>query len=218
MKNDSHIQEKIRKFFSVYPVSNYKKGEIIIKPIGKINDNYYLQKGLVRMYILSEEGEEITLHIFRPGTFFPIMLSMNNVSNKYYFEAMDKVEIRKAPLENVIRFLHEDTEVLYDLASRFASAINGFLLRIESMTFEEAYRKMANLFIYLADRFGERQDEDIVIKIPLGHKDIANWIGIRRETVSRQFEKMQKDGIVVSSNKQLVIKDLKKLQTAGTLD
>lgn len=218
MKNDRAIQEKIKEFFSVYPVNNYKKGEIIIKPSGKINENYYLQKGLVRMYILSEEGEEITLHIFRPGTFFPIMLSMNNVSNKYYFEAIDKVEIRKAPLENIIKFLHEDTEVLYDLTSRFASAINGFLLRIESMTFEEAYRKMANLFLYLADRFGEKQGEDIVITIPLGHKDIANWIGIRRETVSRQFEKMQKDGIVVSSNKQLVIKDLKKLQTAGTLD
>ena len=172
---------------------------------------------MVRMYIISEDGEEITLHIFRPNSYFPIMLSLSHTQNKYYFEAVDAVETVKAPSNDVTAFLQNEPEVLFDLTSRFADALCGFLLRIESMTFEDAYRKIANLFIYLADRFGEKENDYIVIKIPLGHKDIANWIGIRRETVSRQFEKLQREGIVVSSNKQLIIKDLKKLKSAGSV-
>ena len=199
------VLEKIDKFFSkFYPVS-FEKGEIIIHPDGKIQNIFLIKQGKVRMYTVSDDGVEVTLHIFSPQSFFPMMLSLSEVYSKYYFEALEKIEAVKAPVDKVIDFIKNDQEVLFDLTTRFSDAILGLTLRIETMAFEDAYNRIASLLYYLADKFGEVREDKAIINMPLQHGDIANWVGLRRETVSRQFEKMQKAGILESKNKQLSI-------------
>ncbi len=210
---NQNVSEKIDKFFSgFYPVS-FEKGEIIIRPNGKIQNIFLLKKGKVRMYAVSDDGQEVTLHIFRPQSFFPIMLSLSEAYDKYYFEALEKTETLKAPVEKVIEFLKSDQEVLFDLTTRFSNAMSGLTLRIETMAFEDAYSRIASLLFYLCEKFGEVREDKTIINMTLQHDDIANWVGLRRETVSRQFEKMQKEKIVENKNKQLVI-NIQKLKDA----
>ena len=210
---NQNVSEKIDKFFSgFYPVS-FEKGEIIIRPNGKIQNIFLLKKGKVRMYSVSDDGQEVTLHVFRPQSFFSIMLSLSEVYDKYCFEALEKVETVRAPVEKVIEFVKSDQEVLFDLTTRFSNAISGLTLRIESMAFGDAYNRVASLLFYLCKKFGEVREGKTIINMTLQHDDIANWVGIRRETVSRQFEKMQKEKIVENKNKQLVI-NIQKLKDA----
>lgn len=205
------VSEKIDKFFSgFYPVS-FEKGEIIIHPDGKVQHIFLLKKGKVRMYSVSDDGQEATLHIFRPSSFFPIMLFLSETYGKYYFEAVERVEAVKAPVDEVMDFIKKDAEVLFDLVTRFATAISGLTLRIESMAFGDAYNRVASLLLYFAQKFGEAREGQTVINIPLQHDDIASWVGLRRETVSRQFEKMQSKGILESKDKQIKI-NLEKLK------
>ena len=199
------VLEKIDNFFSKFYRVSFEKGEIIIHPDGKIQNIFLIKQGKVRMYTVSDDGVEVTLHIFSPQSFFPMMLSLSEVYSKYYFEALEKIEAVKAPVDKVIDFIKNDQEVLFDLTTRFSDAILGLTLRIEKMAFEDAYNRIANLLYYLADKFGEVREDKAIINMPLQHGDIANWVGLRRETVSRQFEKMQKAGILESKNKQLSI-------------
>ncbi len=210
---NQNVSEKIDKFFSKFFPVSFERGEIIIRPNGKIQNIFLLKKGKVRMYAVSDDGGEVTLHIFRPQSFFPIMLSLSEAYDKYYFEALEKTETLKAPVEKVIEFLKSDQEVLFDLTTRFSNAMSGLTLRIETMAFEDAYNRIASLLLYLCEKFGEVREDKTIINMLLQHDDIANWVGIRRETVSRQFEKMQKEGIVENKNKQLVI-NIQKLKDA----
>ncbi|MBI3984749.1 MAG: Crp/Fnr family transcriptional regulator [Candidatus Levybacteria bacterium] len=197
--------DKIDKFFSKFPQVSFTKGKTIIHPDGQIQNVFLLKRGKVRMYAISPDGQEVTLHIFRPGSFFPIMILLSKVYGKYYFEALENVETVKAPVEKVMEFVESDNEVLLDLATRFSDAISGLSLRIESLVFEDAYNRIAGLLLYFCDKFGEKKDKKVLITIPLQHDDIASWLGLRRETVSRQFEKMHKEKIVESNKKQLLV-------------
>ena len=199
------VLEKIDNFFSKFYRVSFEKGEIIIHPDGKIQNIFLIKQGKVRMCTVSDDGVEVTLHIFSPQSFFPMMLSLSEVYSKYYFEALEKIEAVKAPVDKVIDFIKNDQELLFDLTTRFSDAILGLTLRIEKMAFEDAYNRIASLLYYLADKFGSAKEDKAVINMPLQHGDIANWVGLRRETVSRQFEKMQKAGILESKNKQLII-------------
>lgn len=205
------VLEKIDNFFSKFYPVKFEKGEIIIHPDGKPQNIFLLKKGKVKMYAVSDDGQEVTLHIFRPSSFFPIMLSLSGSYGKYYFEALEKTEAVKAPVEKVIDFVKSDQEVLYDLVTRFGKAISGLILRIESMAFEDAYNRIASLLFYLCEKFGEEKEGKTIINMQIQHEDVANWVGLRRETVSRQFEKMQKEGILENKNKQLEI-NLEKLK------
>ncbi len=206
------VTDKIDSYFSQFTPVQFSKDEIIIRPESEMQNLFLLKKGLVRMYVITEDGEEVTIHIFRPTAFFPIMLLLSNRENKYYFEAIETVEAIKAPTQQVIEFIKSDHEVLFDLTIRFADAITGLALRIEQLTAQGAYPKIVSLLLYLSNIFGESVETGILIKLKFNHDDIASWVGVARETVSRQIEKLEKKGLIIRENHKIIVKDLKLLQ------
>lgn len=203
---------KLEDFFNKYPLLTFHKDEVIIHPEEDIKNIYFIKKGNVRMHAVSEDGDEAILNIFRPTSFFPIMISLNNFPNKYYFVAMGEVEVLKAPVDETIKFIEKESDVALDLVYRFSAAIVGLLTRIQNVATEESYSKISNLLLYLADKFGQKNGKKIVINIPMSHSDIAKWVGVRRETVSRQIEKMQKEGLIKIDKKIITINNLEKLK------
>ena len=164
------------------------------------------------MYIISEEGEEATIHVFRQGSFFPIMLSLGSRPNKYYFEALEETVAIKAPAKEVTEFIKNDSDVLFDLTIRFADGITGLMLRIEQLVSQGAYPKIVSLLLYLADTFGKRQKDSVIIDLRFSHDQIGAWVGVARETVSRQMEKLENKGIISQIDHKIIINDIEKLQ------
>lgn len=209
---DTQVKTKIEGFFSKYTPATFTKNQIVISPEEKVTSVYFLKKGLVRMYVISEEGEEATIHVFRSGSFFPIMLSLSSRPNKYYFEAVEDMEVVKAPAKEVTEFIKSNPDVLFDLTTRFADAITGLMLRIEQLVSQGAYPKIVSLLLYLADTFGEKTENGILIKLRFSHDQIGAGVGVARETVSRQMEKLEKKDIISQKDHKIIIKDIEKLQ------
>lgn len=188
------VSNKIEKFFAQYKNIAYKKESTIIQPEDSILVINYLKKGLVKQYIETKDGGEIIINIFRPGSFFPVIIPIAQVENDCYFETIGQVEIFRAPTEDVLKFLKSDPEVLFDLTKRFAQGLNGLTKRIEELTSGGAPEKITSLLTYLASRYGEKIDHGTIITLPVTHQDIASWTGLTRETVSRHIEKLAKTG------------------------
>ena len=210
------MKQKVDHFFENYSEVIFKEGEFVITPEDTISHIYFIKKGSIRMYSVSEKGDEITHTIFREGSFIPIMMILGNIPNKYYFVASEKAVTRKAPQSEVLAFLQENPDCLLDLAKRFAAAIGGLMTRIENGTMDSAH-KITQLILYLATKFGEKDGSSVSITLPLTHEDIANWVGITRETVSRQMEKLKKQGVITTHNKKLYIPDIDTLKHFSTL-
>lgn len=209
---DKDVQKKLEAFFSQYKPLYYNKGDVLVRAEDPLFGIYLLKKGYIRQYVVSEDGDEITINIFRPVSFIPMMLALGEVENKYFFEAAGPVEVWRAPVDKVIKFVKSEPEVLYDLAKRFAQGLNGISQRLETIMFENAKQRVDSLLLYLAKRFGEKEGRSIVIDLNLTHKDISAWVNLTRETVSRQIEKLEKEGTISYSNHFIVVKNLSKLQ------
>lgn len=203
--------KKLNDFYAQGKAVNYKPREIILRAGEPIFGVFLLKKGYVRQYLISEDGDEVTIHLYRPDTFFPITLLIAKAPNRYYFEAETAVETYRLPPEKVIEFVKQNPDVLFSLSERFAQAIVGLSKRVESLALGSVYAKVISTLSYLANRFGEEKDGQIVIYLPITHNEISAWIGAKRETVSRQMEKLSKAEIVAHYKHFLVIKDKKKL-------
>jgi CRP/FNR family cyclic AMP-dependent transcriptional regulator len=209
---EATIEKTITGFFSNHKPIMLKRGQVIIRPNEDLNSIIYLKTGVVKMYTLSEEGDELTLHLFTARSFFPMMLRLSGKTNAYYYEAVEDSQGMIAPTEEVLKWLKSEPEVLFDLTSRFSSAIMGLLTRIEGMAFQDAFAKMVSLIIYLAEKFGEDREGVVHITLILNHQDIASWLSIRRETASRQLEKLQKTGLIQVKDQHIIIPNLSKLK------
>lgn len=206
------LQQKLKNFFQRYTKIAYKKGAVILRPEETPTGIYYLEKGYVQQYVISAKGDLLVIHLFKPGSFFMMMWAINNTANSYYFEAQTPVEAWRAPLTDVREFVKREPEILYDFTSRLLKGVSGLLKRLELLVLDPAYIKLISLLSYFAKSLGEKNGEDIVVRLPFSHKDIASWIGTTRETTSLQMEALKKKGLINYSRKTLIIKDIGRLE------
>lgn len=203
------IQKKIETFFKQFKNIHFKKGEIIIRAEDTPTGIFYLSSGCVKEYAISKKGEEVVVTIFKPDSFFPMSWAVNDTLNEYYFEALEDSEVWRAPRNDVLNFLKQDPEVLFDLLSRVYSGVDGLLSRMTHLMSSNAYDRLLVELLLYAKRFGKTETN---IEIDISERELAAQTGMTRETISREMKVIKENGLVQESNKKLSIVSVEKLQ------
>ena len=194
-------------FFSKYTNLTYKKGEVILRAGDPPAGVLYLTNGFVRQSFVGHRGDMLMLHVYKPGSYFPMTWVINDTLNRYYFEALTPVEIKRAPREDVRKFLRDNTAVSEHFMSRILLGVSGLLERMEHLVLESAYNKTILLLLYYARQFDDENAKGR-LKIPLTHKEIAAWIGTTRETASLQIEELKRKGLITYDRRCIIIPDI----------
>lgn len=214
----NNAASKLNSFLSGFKLLHYKKGETILRAGDTPQGVLYIKKGYVKDYSISREGEELTLIIFKPEDFFPMQWAINNIQSTHYFEAMSAVDIWRIPKDEFILFIKDNPSIFFELTSHIILRLGGVLQRMEYLAFGNAYQKVASILMICADRFGEKERKSVVIQVILTHKDIANLLGITRETVSVEIKKLERKEIIGYRGRLIVIKDVEGLKRESLLD
>ncbi len=206
-------QQKLDQFFSQYKLRHYKKGETFLRAGDIPQGIFFIKKGYARLYSLSSAGKELTLVIYKPGEFFPVVFTFTAKPSIYYFETLSEVEMIRAPRENFASFIRENPDVFDEVNLHIIERFQIALRRMEYLTFGNANSRLASILLICARYFGVRSDhKEIKIPIPFTHKDIANLVGVARETVSIELKKFIDKGLIEKKGRRLVIKNRKALE------
>jgi CRP-like cAMP-binding protein len=203
---DSQINIKIDNFFKQFKHQQYKKGEILIRVDDDPGGVFYLIQGKVKQYAISAKGEELVINVFKPVSFFPMSWAINDTFNAYYYEALEDLEIWKAPRGDVIDFLKSNSDVLFDLLSRVYKGTDGILMKMVHLMSGEAYTRVITELLIEAKRFGKKSGSGVELNI--SEKDIASQAGMARETVSREMKILKDKGLVTLNKNLLIINNL----------
>ena len=216
--NIDRINEKVSEFFLRFPSDKHEKGKILISPDDKIDYVSYLKTGYVKMYTISEAGKEITLNIFKPGTYFPAMSLIAEQPNFYFYESMTDIETINVTNENFLDFLHREPDVFKDLSRRVFSGLNVILVRMTYLLSANAKARIAAAILMSGQRFGVKKiSGEIEVQLALTHKDIADLSGLTRETTSSEIGNLVKEGLIKNENKYFVIVDVEGLRDVSRI-
>lgn len=207
---EDKILNKIISFYSTYKLQNLKKGEILIRAFENPNSIYYLEEGWIKMYSITKNGDELILNVFKPNSFFPISLAINNNKNNYFYESMTPVKIRIAPDEKVVDFIKSNPDVLFNLLQRIYKGLDGILLKMEYAMSNDAKSRLILELIIQAKRFGNNDKNSYSLNISVS--DLALSVGLARETVSRELKSLKNKNLISINNKILTITNLDKLE------
>lgn len=203
----------IEKFFLKYKPRNYKKGQVILHPDeSPPADIYYIEKGHVKVYSLTENGNEKCHIFFGPGEMFPLVSFFNNETRDVFFEAMNDVVIKKAPREEFMKFIENNSIHLLEIIKKMSIILKVYADRIDNLEYTKAYTRVISRLISMAERFGKEYKGSIILEIPVTHKDIANTIGLTRETTTRELLCLMEKGIINQKGHLIVINNLEKLK------
>lgn len=146
---DTNKKKEFETFYKQFTVRNYKKGEILIRADDDPQGIFCLTKGYVRQFIISKTGFELSLHILKPISYFPMIWALNGAPNIYFFEALTPVEVGRAPKDKAVSFIKDKPAIILELMGELLEDYAESLTRIEHLVFSDAYRRVISiLFIY----------------------------------------------------------------------
>lgn len=209
---DQIATTKVENFFANYKLRHYAKGQVLLLAGDKVREIYYLSKGKVKVYDVTYNGDEIILNVFKEQAFFPMSRALSGESVQYVFEAEVDVEIRQAPVEDVLTFFNANPDVVLDLLTRLYSGMDGLLGRMSHLMAGTAKSRLMYELVIEARRFGDLQDDGSCI-LNISEKDLGARAGLSRETVSREIHKLKDNKQVVIRTKDIIIHNLRELES-----
>lgn len=205
------LTPKLREIFQSSKPIHYKKGETIIRPEYPNPYIFYLDSGFIRQYVISKEGKELTLNIFKTPAFIPFVLHMAKNDNNYYFETITDATVYPIKKEIFIKHLKKDKDLLFNFVSRFSNAIVGLGKRLEYLLCEGPYERLLSFLIYVGKNLNDDPHQK-VFQLTLTHYIIGTWIGLSRETVTKYMVKLRKKSLIDYKDRKIIIKSLRKLE------
>ncbi len=176
---------------------------------------FFLKKGMVKVYNLHASGNEQILRFYGPGDFFPLPWLYGKAATEfYYYEAVETCEVISVTRQDVEQLIKPDTELQQYLFDAMLSDQAALSLRIISLEQPRATEKLEYTLYYLLFRFGRHVgDEKYVININLTHITLANLVGLTRETITMEINKLKRKG-VISYTKKIYKVDRRKLEAS----
>ncbi len=213
---DTHMDSKKLKefevFYSQFTTRFYKKGEMLIRADDDPQGIFCLKKGYVRQFTISKTGSELTLHILKPISYFPMVWAINGTPNVYFFESLTETEVGRAPRDQVVSFIKDKPTVIFELMSELLEDYAESLTRVEHLVFSDAYRRVISVLMYIAKHFGEKNGkEGVIVKHRFTQQDIATLVGVARETASNEMVKLEKKGLVKYLDHAIIFDSLAKM-------
>ncbi len=186
----------------------YGKRQILIHAGEPVSRFHYLEKGYIKVYSISDEGEERVLLILKPGDLFPLLKDPESPvqATPYFYAAMTEVDFMFIEQREIIEKLQHNLEASWELlryTGEFSSILTSRLTHLESKKVDD---KLSKLFSYLVLVCGKPTKLGVYrLDLKLTHQDLANLIGVTRETVSVAMKHLEREQLIAHHNGFLLI-------------
>lgn len=184
--------ESVRKLASILGQTTAEPNTTIFREGDPSLHLYSIAHGAVKLYkLLSDGRRQITAFLF-PGDFFGLG---KNGGYVYTAEAMMPSTLCRFPRRK-LELLFEDIPLLEKrllgaTIFELAAAHEQMLL----LGRKTAREKVATFLDMLAQRMGDKE-KAVIMHLPMSRSDIADYLGLTIETVSRTLTSFKKDGLI----------------------
>lgn len=184
----------------------YRKGTTVHNG-NECSGVFFVRKGSLRVYILSEEGKEITLYRLHEGNFCMLSAScvLQTVTFDVFVDAEEDCECYVVDGGAYSSVAENNPNIKIFTLETAISRFSDVMWVMQQILFMSIDKRLAIFLIDESARIGSD-------RIELTHEQIAKYIGSAREVVSRMLKYFTNEGIVESSRKGVLILDKKRLR------
>jgi CRP/FNR family transcriptional regulator len=207
-----------------YPQSSiihrlFYKGQPLVAAKGEIilgNDVtkgvYYISTGYIKVYSISQAGEEFVHIIYGPGEIFPLVWAYLGIQpESLFYQAMSSTTLWRLSRDWFNVFITGQLEFAHAMSVQLAQQFRIYIDRVDNLEYKRASERVAYQLLFLASRFGIRANAGYVIDPVVTHDVLAGSINLARESVSRELEKLERQRIIRFQDRHILIHNVQAL-------
>ncbi len=202
-------QEEMQDINRMVNMVTIKKGHILYRPEEEAEILFLLKKGKIQVYTLTAEGKRLIIETLEPGTFFGEMPLTAQSMHQTFAEATEDSLVCVLSRGDLERLLQSKPKVAVRLLEALSHRLEETRTRLEESTFRNATTRVGRTLLRLTVGTSELTG--------LTHQELADSVGLYRETVTNVLNHLQAEGLVELGKKRIVILDRVGLEEAAQL-
>ena len=202
---DGFSTEELLNLFKThnYIISKYNKGSIIHFESEKCNYWDIILKGQVFVQKIDEKGNVLTITEFKVGD----SIGGNLLFSRYPYYPMSVVaksdaEILHIPKDFVLQLCQTSQDFLIQFLTCISDKTAILTSKIKSISMKSIKESIIEFLNY--EYYSQKSKE---IKLNMTKKELAERLGIQRTSLSRELNKMKKDGLIDYNTHSITICD-----------
>ncbi len=190
-----------------------KKGEILELPFSEEGRVFLLKKGILKLIKFSEQGDELVLDVLHKGEIFGELGFGAAKPDNEYFQVVSQEAIICTFHQNRLEdILHKKPDFAFSYIKFMGFKLKKMQNQYKNILFKDAKTRLLLLIISILEKEGINRQEPLVLPNYLTQKDIAQLICATRQTVITLFNQLEREGILIYSQKAIQILDIEQIK------
>ncbi|NOX08190.1 MAG: helix-turn-helix domain-containing protein [Gammaproteobacteria bacterium] len=183
----------------------------------EFNYLYVVKSGFIATFSSDDHATGRMTGLYFPGDLVGLDAIERGAYNSYAI-ALEESSVCMMDYSQVHLLEDRKTGFYHQLVSAMSNRImheRWFSTFISARSTEE---RLASFLIYISSRLYVRGLPHIEFRLPITRRDIAEYLGLAVETVSRGFRRFQDNGVLTTSGRKIRIDNLDKLMLSAALE
>lgn len=173
---------------------------------GEYADSFFLLlDGFLRIVRTTQEGDQVVVLHIAPGQMFGIAKAFESVNYTTTARAASEGIALSWPSELWDQFIQDYPGFKKATREAVGNRFVEMADKLVSMATHQVEQRIASAILHLIEKAGKKTEEGVEIDFPITRQDISEMTGTTLHSVSRCLSKWQKDGLVRSERRRVVV-------------
>lgn len=195
---------------------SFARGETIFHQGSDGDVLYLIVRGQVRIYTISQLGQELSVKVFRDGDFFGELALLDGQPRSASAEAMRATAALTLHRDAFRRAISTYPEIAVSVLEELSARLRRTNIYAEHLASHSAPQRVVRTLLDLADQHGVAEHGATRIDLHLTQDDLASLAGTTRETVNRVLSGLREQGLIQIERARVSVLNLPQLERSLT--
>ena len=177
--------------------AHFERNEVIFSVGDPPDAMYLIESGRVKVSLLSDEGEEKIVGIYRKGEVVGEVCLCKRGPRENQAVALETVKVTSFRVHELLRVLKGNPDTIFSLLMVFCARIHDCQQQLASLAFDEVRGRLAKEMLRLSELpEGKPKKDPLELPVRLTHHELANLVSTTRDNVTRIMNEFRRDGLI----------------------
>jgi CRP-like cAMP-binding protein len=192
-------------------IRHYPRKSAVYLPSDAADGVFLLAEGRIKLCSPTPDGKEAILAFIEAGEIFGELSLVGEIARDEFAETVSQSTVILIPRDEVEGLMAESPSLALGVTKLIGWRRRRIERRLRGLLFQSNRERVIHLLLDLAEQYGERTAEGVLLAVKLSHQDLASTIGATRETVTVVLGELQLEGLIKVARQRLLVRDLSRL-------
>ncbi len=169
---------------------------------------FVISEGLVKVFVTSEEGEDMVLVTLRSPETFGELALIDGGLRSASAEALEPTSAVTLSRNTLLELLQSHPALAQALLASLGGLVRRLTEQAADLVFLDLHGRVAKLLLSLAEERGRHEDQLVLLDLQVTQGDLAAMVGGSRQSVNHILHAFQRRGYLDIEGRRIALKDL----------